>query len=198
MSLKYIMLFISAFLIGVLSTLLFVENFTITDEPATTTTYTSYVMKEGDNGFEEITPENTQENKNSNLLALFGLSNEEKDSPYDWIKENQIKVTSKNIVINIENAEWATFTDTNSMDPVIDEDSHAIEIIPESPQDIHVGDIVSYDSKYSSGIIIHRVVKTGFDNEGWYAVMKGDNNPREDPGKVRFSQIKRVLVAIIY
>ena len=31
-----------------------------------------------------------------------------------------------------------------------------------------------------------------------YFIMKGDNNPTSDPGKVRFSQMNRVLIAIIY
>ncbi len=119
-------------------------------------------------------------------------------SPYDWVPENRIRVTSKGVFISIENPVWARFTDTNSMDPVLDEDTNAIEIVPSGPEDIHVGDIVSYKSKYASGTIIHRVIETGEDEDGWYARMKGDNNPAPDPGKVRFEQIQRVVVALIY
>ena len=49
-----------------------------------------------------------------------------------------------------DNPEWSVFTDTNSMDPVIDSTSNAIEIIPKQAEDIHVGDIVAYQSKYNS------------------------------------------------
>jgi uncharacterized protein (UPF0248 family) len=49
-----------------------------------------------------------------------------------------------------------------------------------------------------SGTIIHRVVKIGQDSEGWYAILKGDNLSQEDPEKVRFDQVQRVVVAIIY
>ena len=120
----------------------------------------------------------------------------ERDSPFDRIGEDSIHVYSDRIVIDLQNAEWAKFTDTNSMDPILDTGANAIEIVPKSAADIHVGDIASYDSEY--GTVIHRVVSTGFDADGWYAVFKGDNNAMPDPGKVRFDQIRRVVVALIY
>ncbi len=120
----------------------------------------------------------------------------EKASPYDRIKEEQIHVYKDKVVIDIAGAEWAAFTDTNSMDPVIDSEANAIEIIPKSELEIHAGDIVSYDA--GAGTVIHRVVRTGYDDKGWYAVMQGDNNPLADPEKVRFSQVRRVLVMVIY
>ena len=122
----------------------------------------------------------------------------EKPSPSDWIKESQIEVYSTHVTIDIQNSEWAMFTNTNSMDPVFDETSHALEIVPETEAEIKVGDIVSYRSDYAEGTIIHRVIYKGQDDEGVYFVMKGDNNPASDPGKVRFDQIERVLVAIFY
>ncbi|MEM4397868.1 MAG: hypothetical protein QW757_04570 [Candidatus Woesearchaeota archaeon] len=84
------------------------------------------------------------------------------------------------------------------MDPVIDVGANAIQVIPKTEADIHVGDIISYVSDYADGIIIHRVIEIGYDEKGWYAIAKGDNNQRNDPGKIRFNQIKRVVVAIIY
>ena len=120
----------------------------------------------------------------------------EKVSPFDWIKEDKIHVYADRIVVDLPNAEWATFTDTNSMDPILDAGTNAIEVVPKSAADVHVGDIASYETEY--GTIIHRVIDTGFDAEGWYAVFKGDNNAMPDPGKVRFDQIRRVVVAIIY
>jgi len=134
---------------------------------------------------------------NNNILMPFGNA-EEVVSPFDRIKESQIKVYDDKVVIEIENAQWASFIDTNSMDPVIDEGSNAIQIAPKTYEEIKVGDIISYKSDYAEGTFIHRVIETGFDNEGWYCIAKGDNNPEADPGKIRFSQIKKVLVAIIY
>ncbi len=130
-------------------------------------------------------------------LSLF-QDGVEKDSPGDWIKEDQIKVYNDKIIVNLKDAEWASFTDTNSMDPVIDEKANAIELIPKSAEDIHVGDIISYKSDYADGTIIHRIIKISSDDKGWYCIVKGDNNQSPDPGKIRFNQIKRVLVAIIY
>ena len=129
-------------------------------------------------------------------LNVFSGFNSERQSPSDLIKENQIHVYEDRIVLDIEGAVWSRFTDTNSMDPILDTGANAIEIVPKSAADIHVGDIASYDSEY--GTVIHRVVSTGFDADGWYAVFKGDNNAMPDPGKVRFDQIRRVVVALIY
>ena len=63
---------------------------------------------------------------------------------------------------------------------------------------IKVGDIVSYSSEYADGAIIHRVIGKNMDDNGVYFILKGDNNPSADPGKIRFSQIRRVVIAIVY
>lgn len=117
-------------------------------------------------------------------------------SPSDWIKESQIKVYPDRVIIKIDRPAWASFTDTNSMDHFLDEYSNAIEIQPSSPEQIRPGDIISYQTKY--GIIIHRVIETGKDQQGAYYLVKGDNNSFPDPFKVRFEDVKGVLVAIIY
>ena len=122
----------------------------------------------------------------------------EKLSPPDRIKESQIHIYEDKVVIDIENARWASFADTNSMDPFLDERSNAIQIIPENPEDIFVGDIISYNSVNFPAIIIHRVIEIREDEQGIYYITKGDNNPRPDPEKVRFNQVRRVLVGIIY
>lgn len=124
------------------------------------------------------------------------LKAKERISPYDWIKQDEITLYSDGVSFNLDNPQWAIFADTNSMDPVFDSTSHAIEIIPKSEEDVHVGDIVSYST--DNGTIIHRVIETGYDSEGWYAMFKGDNNPIKDPDKVRFKNIRRIVVAIIY
>lgn len=132
------------------------------------------------------------------LIQLMTGTASERASPSDWIKEDQIHVYPDRIVIDLSSAEWSTFTDTNSMDPVIDKGANAIEVVPKSPDQIGVGDIIAYDTDLSENTIIHRVVEIGFDSEGWYAKVKGDNLSQEDPEKVRFSQVKRVVVAVIY
>ncbi|MBI4141418.1 signal peptidase I [Candidatus Woesearchaeota archaeon] len=117
--------------------------------------------------------------------------------PADRISEDKIKVLPDRIIIDVPNARWATFTPTHSMAPVFDIGSNALQIIPQTPEEIQVGDIVSYTWKDGS-VIIHRVIEIGSDEQGWFAILKGDNNPVPDPEKVRFEQIKRVTIAIVY
>ncbi|MFH1408453.1 MAG: hypothetical protein ABIH34_00960 [Nanoarchaeota archaeon] len=120
----------------------------------------------------------------------------ERMSPHDWIQEKDIRLTSDSVIISVEKPILAAFEGTNSMDPFLDETANAIEIVPKDPSEIHVGDVVSYETEY--GPVIHRVIETGVDDDGWYARFKGDNNPYEDQGKIRFREINRVLVAVIY
>jgi len=119
-------------------------------------------------------------------------------SPSAWITEDQIGVYSQRVILDIKDPQWATFTDTHSMEPVLSSRAYAIEVVPESEDKINIGDIVSYNSKYADGIIIHRVINKEYDAGGVYFTIKGDNNPEADPGKIRFDQIQRVVVAIIY
>jgi len=142
------------------------------------------------------------------ILLLFSVSaisldkqsgnfkSPEIDSPGDWIKENQINVYNDKVTLDIEKATWAKFTNTNSMDPFIDEGSNAIEILPEDPEKINVGDVISYRSK--DKIIIHRVIDKGKDLDGIYYIVKGDNNTFSDPYKVRYNDVKGVVVVVIY
>ena len=120
----------------------------------------------------------------------------ERSSPSDWISEEQIKVYPEFVMLSIENATWASFTNTNSMDPFLDEKAHALEVQPDDPLQISPGDIISYQTIH--GIVIHRVMAIGEDQQGVYYIVKGDNNTLTDPVKVRFDEVQGVVVAIIY
>ena len=124
------------------------------------------------------------------------FSAQELSSPSDWIKEEQIKVFKDKVILDIPGATWAKFTDTNSMDPFIDEDANAIEIAPANADEIQIGDVISYQTSY--GILIHRVIKKGEDEQGFYYYVKGDNNSIRDPFKVRFEDVQGVVVAVVY
>ena len=122
-------------------------------------------------------------------------------TPPDRIKEDQIHVYDDKVVIDIKNAKWAKFAPTKSMVPFLDEGSNALQILPESPEQIEVGDIISYESRregLQGAVIIHRVIEKHKDEQGDYFIVKGDNNPQPDPEKVRFNQIKRILIGVIY
>lgn len=120
----------------------------------------------------------------------------ERYSPKDRISEQQIHVYDDKIVIDAKNPSWSSFVDTNSMDPLIDKGANGIELKPSSPYDIKVGDVISYE--YKGSIIIHRVVKIEKDDKGIYFITKGDNNIAKDPAKVRFEQVRGVLVGVLY
>lgn len=145
-------------------------------------------------------PEKETKSLNQQILDYVVIKEEdrEKASPSNWIKEDQIKVYDNKIIIEIDNAQWARFTDTNSMDPFFDSEANAIEIVPKSADQIRVGDIISFTTNYMDGTIIHRVIEKGIDEKGIYFITKGDNNENADPGKTYFENVKRVLVAIIY
>lgn len=131
----------------------------------------------------------------SDIERTLAEKTSEKLSPYDWVKEEQIKVYSDKIILEIPDAKWAKFSDTNSMDPLFDKESNVLQIVPKSTADVHSGDIISYET--SQGTIIHRVVELGYDGD-WYAITKGDNNQQNDPEKVRFTQVKKIVVGVVY
>jgi len=121
----------------------------------------------------------------------------ERPSPGDWVKESDIEMRPDGVFIKVSNPQWAVLANTNSMDPVFDDGSHLIQIIPTSTDQIRVGDIVSYLSPLGF-TIVHRVKEIGHDEEGWYAIMRGDNNPKDDPWKVRWDEVRRVTVMAVY
>lgn len=119
-------------------------------------------------------------------------------SPYNRIPIDKVHLYEKSACFELENGLIAEFYDTNSMDPLLDEGTKGIAIIPEKEGDIHIGDIIAYEDAEFTNPIIHQVVFVGLDVEGWYAYAKGINTNKTDPNKIRFSQIKSVLVAAIY
>ncbi len=129
-------------------------------------------------------------------FSTFGNSFFERPSPGNWIRENQIAIYPDRVVIFVPNATMSRYANTNSMLPFFDVTANGIEIQPSSPSDIHVGDIITYEQ--AGSLIVHRVVKTGADEEGWYCITKGDNSPVQDAFKVRFQDIKYITIMIIY
>ncbi|MFA5258457.1 MAG: signal peptidase I [Candidatus Pacearchaeota archaeon] len=118
-----------------------------------------------------------------------------KEAPHDFIEEKQIKVYEDRVVIYVKNASISSYADTGSMKPVLDENSNGIRIKPQSENEIHVGDIITFQEK--DYLIVHRVIEKGTDKEGIYFVTKGDNNSVSD-GKIRFKDIRYKTIGIIW
>lgn len=135
----------------------------------------------------------SQQSQKSGSLILNPIPS----PPKDRISKEDIIVGERGVLIRVEHPQWAEIADTGSMLPAMGVGSHVIGIVPKQPSDIIVGDIVSFTSE-DGQLLIHRVIETGVDENGWYAITRGDSNPANDPEKLRFDKIKRVAVAIIY
>jgi len=124
----------------------------------------------------------------------FSFNNDE-SAPFDFIKENQIEIYDDKVVINIEGASLSRYAPTGSMEPILDENSNGIKIKPESEEDVHVGDIVTF--KQNNILIVHRVIEKGVDGNGTYFITKGDNNLVND-GKIRFDDVEYITIGMIW
>jgi len=131
----------------------------------------------------------------SAFSSIFGTL--ERDSPNDWISQDQIRMSAEQITLAIPNAILTTYANTNSMDPVLDDGAHGIEI-PAVEEKLRVGDIISYKSEEFDSIIVHRIISIEEDDQGTYYIMQGDNNFTRDPQRVRFDEIVGVVVGLIY
>lgn len=117
-------------------------------------------------------------------------------APGDHVREDQIKVYSDKVVLDMQDTIYARFEGTGSMKPFLDKGSHALQYKPTSTTDIAIGDIITYTK--DSTTIVHRVAATGTDEKGSFYLVKGDNNDNLDPIKLRFNDINSVVYAIIY
>ncbi|MCH7850652.1 MAG: S26 family signal peptidase [Nanoarchaeota archaeon] len=116
-------------------------------------------------------------------------------APSDTINERDIIILDDMVILKIPNSTLSSYASTGSMNPLFDEGANGIRIVPEFESDIDVGDIVSYRS--NGKLIVHRVIEKGFDEEGLYFIVKGDNNSLSD-GKIRFDEIEYLTVGVIW
>lgn len=117
-------------------------------------------------------------------------------TPKNRVDLSDLHFTERTVVLNIDGAMPGVIAPSNSMAPLLSADNVVLEKVAESPGDVFVGDIIIFEQ---DGIrIIHRVIEIGWDESGWYAITKGDNNPQPDSEKVRFGQIRGLVVGIVY
>ena len=93
--------------------------------------------------------------------------------------------------------------DTNSMDPTVDHEHNVILITGADEENqtilldyLKEGDIAAY--RRGEKLILHRIKKIRFDDKGRYYIFKGDNNSRDDPGRIRKEPIQWVSIGVIY
>jgi len=114
----------------------------------------------------------------------------------ETVNIDDITLQDDKAIIILNNSHLSIFANTSSMIPAINHNTKALEVTPISASTLHIGDIISY--QLDADIIVHRIIDIGFDSDGFYAITKGDNNNVVDPNKVRFSQIKGEVIALIY
>lgn len=131
----------------------------------------------------------------ANYESPASIIDSERLSPSDIIDENQIKIYKDKIVIHVDNPQWASYVDTNSMDPVLDSGANGFEFEVKNHSDVNVGDIATYLS--DEGLIVHRVVDKKFEDGKYWYLFKGDNNSIAD-GWIEFNDIKYVTWGVIY
>ncbi len=129
------------------------------------------------------------------ILSEFGINFSGVSAPSDSVGREDIVVYDDRIVIWVDDGSVSSYAPTGSMEPVLNEGSNGIRIVPSSADEIFVGDIVTFEEE--SYLIVHRVIDKGVDGKGIYFITKGDNNDISD-GKVRFSQIRYKTVGVIW
>ena len=134
-------------------------------------------------------------NNPKGITGFLINSQENLNAPHDFFTQENIEVYPDRIIINIDNYTLSKYSLSESMLPVFDSNANGVGIKPNSEQDIHMGDIITF--RQYENLIVHRVVDIGEDEQGWFCITRGDRNDFSD-GKVRFEKIDSVLVALIY
>ena len=126
--------------------------------------------------------------------------------PLDRISNSSIKVYSDRILIEGSFGRIES-KGTGSMLPSFFEGATYFYVKPSFPSEIVVGDIIVFtkpqemiEKGFTSNTttILHRVIGKGTDSEGIYYYTKGDNNWIEDGVKIRFENITKVIIGVIW
>jgi signal peptidase I len=117
-------------------------------------------------------------------------------APETHVPISDILVSQSKVIISVPDLQQGIVAASQSMDPYLDENDVVLEVKVTDPAEIHEEDIIVFQRGEER--IIHRVIEIGHDEEGWYARTKGDNNIRADPEKVRFSDVRGLVVGVIY
>ncbi len=130
-------------------------------------------------------------------------------SPRNIIPKSDIHFNAAEKRITISNVElvWLSdVADTNSMDPVVDENDTTLLTKKYLPEDLAVGDIIVYwngaiviwNGAPAGKLILHRIIKIEHDEQGRKFTCKGDNNYRPDPYGIRDSHLRYLYFGVIH
>ncbi|MFA4960891.1 MAG: hypothetical protein WC548_04485 [Candidatus Pacearchaeota archaeon] len=131
----------------------------------------------------------------SQTFSTTGFFASQLSAPSDKVSEDEILLYDDQIILKIPNATIAIYEPSGSMIPIFDNKAHGIRIVPNSSDEINVGDIISF--RKSGELLVHRVAEKGMDNEGIYFITKGDANIIKDE-KIRFDDIEYLTIGILW
>ncbi len=120
----------------------------------------------------------------------------DRDNPSDFITADEIHLYNDKLVIEKEGLKYAAVEDTKSMEPLLSSNSHTIETKPDIEK-LGKGDIISFYDASTGKTIVHSIVEISVDEQGWFARTKGYNTDFTDEWKVRFGDIKGVVVGVL-
>ena len=104
-----------------------------------------------------------------------------------------IKVYSDEVKIEFSELHYAR-VNSDSMAPWLTHDSVVFEKTPYSPEEIHVGDAISFYEPSLDKIVLHLVVEIVQENSTVFYKTKGLANPAPDNWLVPFENVKGILV----
>ena len=127
-------------------------------------------------------------------------SAQERASPNDWVKREQIDYIEKTKLLTIKiepNVKIFSIADTNSMDGLLDIGHNVIGTDNFDKSRLAVGDIVVYQVYLTK--IVHRIVEIGEDKNGVrFYRCRGDNNVNVDRWYLGDRNIKWLVLGVIY
>jgi len=115
----------------------------------------------------------------------------------DRIDESQIQVFRDQVIISGEYS-WASYSNTDSMLPLIDGHSNGLYVKIDSSTDLRIGDVISFRPEGYSDLFVHRIVNIGVDEKGIWYQTKGDNAKFNDPFLVRRGDMVALLVGVLW
>ena len=117
--------------------------------------------------------------------------------------KKEIAIYAIIIIVGLLVAQHMNVVVSESMEPllyrgdiVIVEKANFLGINEFDPNDVEIGDVVVYQATWFPNPVIHRVINVSEINGSKYFIIKGDNNPVEDPELVSPYQITERVVKI--
>ncbi|HLD02490.1 MAG TPA: hypothetical protein VJC07_02205 [Candidatus Nanoarchaeia archaeon] len=128
--------------------------------------------------------------------SLTGIIPVERDSPADRLTKDNIQFYPNRVIIDFNGVSGTKYTNTNSMDPTLDEDTIGLEIPVTGDTKLKVGDIVAYEDSQSGNLFVHRIKKVI--SEGKLYIVGADNIKFFGNEIVSHDRIKYVSIGLLY